>query len=272
MDALDAAGVKVGTVSHSVPHLAYLYGSDAKPVVMKRSIKFNCVALDKTCGLLVLRGLKTWVDDASTTTELIVSPQKKKEELDVSSVLMNELSGMANVKRLMVEKLNPLELYHDDGMECAQASLSKLWKLWYNAWERNPASPGLQKMQVERDEINHAAVLEAPACMPVDLAKMRPKLFLDDILTPRLARVRLFFSSDDVASIDQDHRDLVKAYKDEPGIKAIIDAHSNKTNFNDGWNSFDRARFSQLHRLCWEKIIFEQTMDYFRARLWDGAF
>ncbi|ETV64100.1 hypothetical protein H257_18961, partial [Aphanomyces astaci] len=47
---------------------------------------------------------------------------------------------------------------------------------------------GLQKMQAERDEINHAAVLEAPACMPVDLAKMRPKLFLDDILMPRLAR------------------------------------------------------------------------------------
>ncbi|RQM11206.1 hypothetical protein B5M09_013724, partial [Aphanomyces astaci] len=29
MDALDAASVKVGTVSHSVPHLAYPYGSDA---------------------------------------------------------------------------------------------------------------------------------------------------------------------------------------------------------------------------------------------------
>ncbi|ETV64132.1 hypothetical protein H257_18930, partial [Aphanomyces astaci] len=39
-------------------------------------------------------------------------------------------------------------------------------------------------MQAERDEINHAAVLEAPACMPVDLAKIRPKLFLDDILMP----------------------------------------------------------------------------------------
>ncbi|RLO03094.1 hypothetical protein DYB28_013302, partial [Aphanomyces astaci] len=73
MDALDAAGVKVGTVSHSVPHLAYPYGSDAKPVVMTRSVKFNCVTLDTTCGPLVLRGLKAWVDDASTATELIVS-------------------------------------------------------------------------------------------------------------------------------------------------------------------------------------------------------
>ncbi|RHZ29476.1 hypothetical protein DYB31_014147, partial [Aphanomyces astaci] len=62
MDALDAAGVKVGTVSHSVPHLAYPYGSDAKPVVMTRSVKFNCVTLDTTCGPLVLRGLKAWVD------------------------------------------------------------------------------------------------------------------------------------------------------------------------------------------------------------------
>ncbi|RHY94031.1 hypothetical protein DYB31_016790 [Aphanomyces astaci] len=50
MDALDAAGVKVGTVSLRVPHLAYPYGSDAKPVVMTRSVKFNCVTLDTTCG------------------------------------------------------------------------------------------------------------------------------------------------------------------------------------------------------------------------------
>ncbi|RHX97881.1 hypothetical protein DYB36_014154 [Aphanomyces astaci] len=101
-------------VSYCVPHLAYPYGSDAKPVVMTRSVKFNCVTLDKTREPLVLRGLKACVDDASTATELI-----KKEELDASSVLMNELSGMANVKRLMVEQLNPPELYPDDGMECA---------------------------------------------------------------------------------------------------------------------------------------------------------
>ncbi|RHY86071.1 hypothetical protein DYB37_009856 [Aphanomyces astaci] len=101
------------------------------------------------------------------------------------------------------------------------------------------------RMQAECDEINHAALFEAPACMPVDLVKMRPKLFWDDILTPRLARVRLFFSADDFH-----HRDLVKAYKDESGIKAIIDTHSNKTNFNDGWNSIGRSRFSQLRRFC----------------------
>ncbi|RLO10868.1 hypothetical protein DYB28_009907 [Aphanomyces astaci] len=133
MDALDAAGFKVGTVFHSVPHLAYPYGSDAKPVVMTLRVKFNCVTLDTTCGPLMLRGLKAWVDDASTATELIVSrpvmellgfsvedllvgARKKKEEWDVSSVPTNELSGMANVKRLMAEKLNPPELDPDDGM------------------------------------------------------------------------------------------------------------------------------------------------------------
>ncbi|RHY85691.1 hypothetical protein DYB35_013794, partial [Aphanomyces astaci] len=133
---LHAAGVKVGTVSHSVPHLAYPYGSDAKPVVITRSVQFNYMTLDKTCGPLVLRGLKAWVGDASTATKLIVSrpvmellgfsvedllegARKKKEEWDVSSVPTNELSGMANVKRLMAEKLNPPELDPDDGMECA---------------------------------------------------------------------------------------------------------------------------------------------------------
>ncbi|KAF0714706.1 hypothetical protein AaE_011509, partial [Aphanomyces astaci] len=136
MDALDAAGVEVGIVSHSVPHFVYPYGSDAKQVVMTRSVKFNCVTLDTTCGPLVLRGLKAWVDDTSTATELIVSrpviellgfsvedflvgARKQKEEWDVSSVPTNELFGMANVKRLMAEKLNPPELDPDDGLECA---------------------------------------------------------------------------------------------------------------------------------------------------------
>jgi len=108
----------------------------------------------------------------------------------------------------------------------------------------------LEKMQAERDQNNHAAVLEAPACMPADLARMRPKLFRDDILTPRLAHVQLFFKPDEIASIDQDHRDLVKAYKDEPGVKAVLDSHSHNTKFNDGWNSIGVARFSQLRRFC----------------------
>ncbi|RHY47325.1 hypothetical protein DYB34_010211 [Aphanomyces astaci] len=112
MDALDATGVKVGTVSHNVLHLAYPEGSDTKPVVTTRSVKFNCVTLDTRCGLLVLRGLKAWVDDASTATQLIV-------KWDVSSVPTNKLSGMANVKRLMAEKLNPPKLDPDDGMKCA---------------------------------------------------------------------------------------------------------------------------------------------------------
>ncbi|ETV65133.1 hypothetical protein H257_18058 [Aphanomyces astaci] len=93
MDALDAAGVKVGTVSHSVQHMAYPYGSDAKPVVMTRS-----------------------VDDASTATELVVSrPVMELLGFSVEDLLY----GMANVKRLMAEKLNPSEHYPDDVMECA---------------------------------------------------------------------------------------------------------------------------------------------------------
>ncbi|RHY10128.1 hypothetical protein DYB36_014186 [Aphanomyces astaci] len=69
-ETLLAAQVSAGRTASSAPHLAYPYGRDAKPVVMTRSVKFNCVTLDTTCGPLVLRGLKSWVDDASTATEL----------------------------------------------------------------------------------------------------------------------------------------------------------------------------------------------------------
>ncbi|RHZ38728.1 hypothetical protein DYB26_014940 [Aphanomyces astaci] len=131
-----AAPGEAETLLAVVPHLAYSYGSDAKPVAMMRSVKFNFETLDTTCGPLVLRGLKAWVDDASTVTKLIVSrpvmellgfsvedllvgARKNKEKWDFSSVPSNELSGMANVKRLMAEKLNPPELDPDDGMGCA---------------------------------------------------------------------------------------------------------------------------------------------------------
>ncbi|RHY90654.1 hypothetical protein DYB26_010038, partial [Aphanomyces astaci] len=105
MDALDAAGVKVGTVSLRVPHLAYPYGSDAKPVVMTRSVKSNCVTLDTTCGPRSEGLGRRRVDCGRTHRE---SPSHGKK--DFSSVPTNELSGMANVKRLMAEKLNPREL------------------------------------------------------------------------------------------------------------------------------------------------------------------
>ncbi|RHY82122.1 hypothetical protein DYB31_008713, partial [Aphanomyces astaci] len=69
------------------------------------------VTLDSTCGPLVLRGLKSWVDDASTATELIVKEGRMGRFV--------RADGMANEKRLMAEKLNPPELDPDDGMECA---------------------------------------------------------------------------------------------------------------------------------------------------------
>ncbi|RQM21167.1 hypothetical protein B5M09_013716, partial [Aphanomyces astaci] len=125
-----------------VPHLAYPYGSDANSTVGTTS---RCC--DYAQGQVQLRDAghdlwtacvtpsKAWVNDASTATELTVSRPvmellgfsvedllvraKKKEEWYVSFVPPNELSGMANVKRRMAEKLSPTELDPDDGMECA---------------------------------------------------------------------------------------------------------------------------------------------------------
>ncbi|KAF0750684.1 hypothetical protein AaE_006621 [Aphanomyces astaci] len=114
MDALDAAGINVGTVSHSVPHLTYPYGSDAKPVVMTRSVKFNCVTLDTTCGLLVLRGLNAWVDDASTAAELIVSrPVMALLGLSVEDLLVGvEPATMQQRRYMNAERKALLQEFH----------------------------------------------------------------------------------------------------------------------------------------------------------------
>ncbi|RQM19612.1 hypothetical protein B5M09_011558 [Aphanomyces astaci] len=99
-------------------------------VLLENIVRVDDVLLDSGSDVTA------WVNDASTATELIgsrpvnellgfsiedllVGARKKKEEWDVSFVPTNELSGMANVQRLMAEKLNPTELDPDDGMECA---------------------------------------------------------------------------------------------------------------------------------------------------------
>ncbi|KAH9121965.1 hypothetical protein AeMF1_006538, partial [Aphanomyces euteiches] len=43
----------------------------------------------------------------------------------------------------------------------------------------------LLSLKAERDANNDAAETEAPPVMPVDFAKMTPRLFIKDVLEPR---------------------------------------------------------------------------------------
>ncbi|RHY48633.1 hypothetical protein DYB30_013789, partial [Aphanomyces astaci] len=162
-------------------------------------VKFNCETLDTTCGPLVLRGLKAWVDDASTATELIVSrpvmellgfsvedllvgARKNKEKWDVSSVPTNELSGMANVKRLMAEKLNPPELDPDDGMECATPEVYPKTSVEDEAERRRTKQDAVQAMLTAKAaEAKTRGLAPAEATRLHDLLAKHIDVFREDL-------------------------------------------------------------------------------------------
>jgi hypothetical protein len=96
---------------------------------------------------------------------------------------------------------------------------------------------GLQGIKAERTARNNAADDDAPPCMPHELVAIKLAKFVSDVLEPHRARLlKNDWSEDDIYAIEEEHRDLVKAYKNEPGIKAIIDKLDHKSDFNESWD------------------------------------
>ncbi|RHY01598.1 hypothetical protein DYB25_012879 [Aphanomyces astaci] len=138
----------------------------------------------------------------SMLTDLVVLFSIKNACTDVADMDQLRADNFYKEEEWWVDSSSLIEFMEDLGMHA-----NDNWDLveeMARPAARRTSCACCASMQAECDEINHAALFEAPACMPVDLANVRPKLFWDDILTPRLARVRLFFSADDLY-----HRHLV---------------------------------------------------------------
>jgi hypothetical protein len=83
--------------------------------------------------------------------------------------------------------------------------------------------------------------------------------------------------------IENDHRELLTAYRKENSIGSIIDQHDHTTTFNEAWDSLVGARFHQLRCFCIglaivflnsmsvesDLSIFKWELDEFRKSLLD---
>ncbi|RHY20668.1 hypothetical protein DYB32_009985 [Aphanomyces invadans] len=138
MDALAACDVAVDIVVHDKPPIVFSYGETAAPLTMSRLAALGKLTLDATCGPLVLRGLKAWVDDTASSIDVIISgpvveilgfsvddllveARQQKSEWDVSDGVDIPASNMVRVTFLMAEKRDPPDpcLEESDGMHCA---------------------------------------------------------------------------------------------------------------------------------------------------------
>jgi hypothetical protein len=109
---------------------------------------------------------------------------------------------------------------------------------------------GIINIQAERNSCNEPADKEASLVMPSDLVRVQPVMFFRDVLQPRKVHlIKANWDEDAIYEIEQQHRDLVKAYKYEPPVKTILDQHDHKTKFNDAWEALG-IRFTTLRTFC----------------------
>jgi hypothetical protein len=123
-------------------------------------------------------------------------------------------------------------------------------------------SDGIAKVEAEHDPANNAAVDLASPVMPMNLVKMRSSTFISEVIEPRKAQLRAIAWTDDQSNaIENDHRELLLAYRRENSIASIIDQHDHTTTFNEAWDSLGVARFHQLRRFCAElATVFPNSM------------
>jgi len=104
---------------------------------------------------------------------------------------------------------------------------------------------GISDVKAERDENNDAALSDAPPVMPAQLALIRPSVFNTAVLDEYRVQLKEYWSPEEIDEIEEDHKALVRAFREEPVFKGRLQNHVMKTMFNAAWNDCG-GRFKRL--------------------------
>lgn len=108
---------------------------------------------------------------------------------------------------------------------------------------------GLERVQAERDQDNKPADTSPTPVTPAELVSMRTGDFIRNVIDKFRTHLKMSWSDKDIEKIEHDHINLLKAYRDDPAISAVINRHDHKTSFNTGWNDLV-GRFPHLRGFC----------------------
>jgi hypothetical protein len=90
-----------------------------------------------------------------------------------------------------------------------------------------------------------------PLCAEaLNLIALRSSLFISDALQPRNEQLTTSWTPDDMYHIEVDHRELIRAYKNDSGFMAIVDKHDDETGFDQAWDAMGGQRFRYPRRFC----------------------
>ncbi|RLO03123.1 hypothetical protein DYB28_008036 [Aphanomyces astaci] len=99
-------------------------------------------------------------------------------------------------------------------------------------------------VHAERDDNNLPREQDAPPVLPGQLVGLRPAHFICNVLDPHHERILCFWSDVDIDEVEENHRQLVAAYNNDPILRSTIDEHDNSATFEDAW---DVAPHQWLH-------------------------
>ena len=109
---------------------------------------------------------------------------------------------------------------------------------------------GVVNIQAERNQQNHADS-DLPHVLPHELIKISTREFGKTTVDVHLCQLRNSWSEATIAEIENEHRQLIIAYRNEPALRAAIDAytHVEIKSFEMAWEVL-KGRFGILRDFC----------------------
>ena len=109
---------------------------------------------------------------------------------------------------------------------------------------------GIVNIQAERNHRNNADS-DLPCVLPHELVKMSTGDFGNTTVDTHLQQLRHSWSEESIAEIENQHRQLVIAYREEPALKSALDAYARISikSFDTAWEIVE-GRFEILRDFC----------------------
>jgi hypothetical protein len=111
-------------------------------------------------------------------------------------------------------------------------------------------------VQAERDGNNNPLDTEALPVMPADVCKLPTRTFVRDVLDRFRGHIKKHWSEENIDTIEDDHKELVDAAKNDDATKKILESHDEKVFFKNAWDAITSKkadgtiRFAKLRQFC----------------------
>lgn len=109
---------------------------------------------------------------------------------------------------------------------------------------------GIVNIQAERNERNNADS-DLPHVLPHELVKISTRDFGNTTVDSHLQQLRHSWSEETISEIENQHRQLISAYRQEPALKSALDAYAQVSikSFDTAW-AIVEGRFDILRDFC----------------------